>query len=68
LIGSEVSGGLNDVRPGSDILLVGDARLTRLYGRAFDRAGRPGVTVVDGDAAAPRGLWRLDRSREGIDR
>jgi 2-dehydro-3-deoxygalactonokinase len=68
LIGSEVAGGLSNVAPDADILLVGDARLNRLYGRAFDRAGRSGITVIDGDVAAPRGLWRLDQSREGAAR
>ena len=65
LIGSEVANGLNDLTSDTEILLVGDARLTRLYGRAFDRAGRPGIAAVDGDVAASRGLWRLERSRMG---
>ncbi len=63
LIGSEVAGGLGDLAASSDILLVGDARLTRLYGRAFDRAGRTITTVMGGDVAAPRGLWRLNQTR-----
>jgi 2-dehydro-3-deoxygalactonokinase len=65
LIGSEVAGGLNHFTPSSNILLVGDARLTRLYARAFERAGRSGIAAVDGDVAAPRGLWRLDQNHGG---
>ncbi len=65
LIGSELAGGLSNVAADADILLVGDARLTCLYGRAFDRTGRSGITVVNGDLAAPRGLWRLNQSRTG---
>jgi 2-dehydro-3-deoxygalactonokinase len=65
LIGSEVAGGLNDLRPTLDILLVGDARLTRLYARAFETADRTVFAVVDGELAAQRGLWRLDQRRLG---
>ena len=65
LIGFEVAAGLKTIVPGSDILLVGDARLTRLYRRAFDSVGRADITAIDGDLAAPHGLWRLDQSRGG---
>ena len=65
LIGSEVAGGLSRISSETDILLVGDARLTALYRRAFDRAGRTVNTVINGDIAAQRGLWRLDRSYQG---
>ena len=63
LIGSEAAAGLKDIRPDTAVLLVGDARLTALYHRAFALAGRAEIEVVDGDLAAPRGLWRLHQSR-----
>lgn len=63
LIGSEVAAGLKDVSRDSAMLLIGDARLTTLYRRAFATAGRAGIDTVDGDLAAPHGLWRLHQSR-----
>ena len=63
LIGSEVAGGLEAISHDAAILLVGDARLTALYGLALGIAGRSAIDVVDGDVAAPRGLWRLHEAR-----
>jgi 2-dehydro-3-deoxygalactonokinase len=63
LIGSEVAGGLDTISNDAALLLVGDARLTALYGRALGIAGRSAIDVVDGDVAAPRGLWRLHEAR-----
>ena len=62
LIGSEVMGGLTQTPEGSLILLVGDAKLTTLYARALELAGRPASATVDGESAVTVGLWRLHRS------
>ena len=66
LIGSEVCGALHTTGEKTDILLVGDDRLTALYSRALDVAGHPVALVLDGEAAAASGLWGLDQSQAGL--
>lgn len=58
LIGNEVV--MNDVSTlTGPLMLVGEPKLTRLYGLAIRSAGGPDVMVEDGTAMVARGLWRI---------
>ncbi|HVZ98853.1 MAG TPA: 2-dehydro-3-deoxygalactonokinase [Caulobacterales bacterium] len=61
LIGAEITEGLAEHRLSADIriLVIAAAELGALYRAAFARAGFSKVEIVDGEAAAARGLWRL---------
>ncbi len=61
LIGAEVAGGLELCERGAPLAIIGAPALTALYAAALERAGRPDVARIDGDAAVARGLWRLDQ-------
>jgi 2-dehydro-3-deoxygalactonokinase len=41
------------------IFLIGDIGLANRYARALHLAGHDQVTIMDGDRAAARGLWRI---------
>jgi 2-dehydro-3-deoxygalactonokinase len=60
LIGHDVRHGLIDVDDRASVALVGDPALAERYALALDRHDRT-VAVIDGAAAAARGLWRLAR-------
>ncbi len=68
LIGAEIWGALRGHDRDRPILVVGETGLARRYARVLASAGCGDFTIVEGEAAAARGLWLLDRSRDGITR
>jgi 2-dehydro-3-deoxygalactonokinase len=61
LIGSEAAEGLSllKLERNAPILVVGAGDIAGLYKRVLAFSGAENVSVVDGEQAAARGLWRL---------
>jgi 2-dehydro-3-deoxygalactonokinase len=59
LIGAEIADAARFAALTAPVLLIGAADITAPYRRALAQAGASRIRVVDGEAAAARGLWRL---------
>jgi len=60
LIGHEI----HSAAPSAPVAVIGEASLTRLYGRAFVRCGIEARLIAD--EPAPRGLWAIARAMGAV--
>lgn len=68
LIGAEIAEASkrDKLDPGDETAVISSSDLAARYGRALALAGFDKVRMVDGEAAAARGLWRLAQARTAL--
>jgi 2-dehydro-3-deoxygalactonokinase len=63
VIGSEVAAGLARADAGAPILLIAAPALAALYETALNANGAKAISMIDGETASARGLWRIAGAR-----
>lgn len=61
LIGAEVAAGSRGMGQGVTFTVIASDAVAGLYAQALRLADHAGIEAADGEEAAARGLWRLDR-------
>jgi 2-dehydro-3-deoxygalactonokinase len=66
LIGSEIAAGSREIDACAPVMIIASDAVVGLYAHALRLAGHARLSTVDGETAAARGLWRLDRTVSSV--